>query len=150
MTLRWAVVPFVFFVDRVSKIWVLSRLREGVSLPVWKGVFHLTGVNNTGAAFGMWKEFPAFPVMITAISAIAIFFYLVRLRKEKPLIYFLGWSLVLGGALGNLYDRIRYGHVIDFLDFRIWPVFNIADACICVGVFCVLWSVFRTHASHSI
>ena len=150
MTLRWIVIPFVFLVDRVFKIWALTHLREGESLPVWKGVFHLTGVNNTGAAFGLWRDFPAFPVVVTAISTAVIFFYLVRYREKKLSIRFLGWSLVLGGSLGNLYDRMDYGHVIDFLDFRIWPVFNVADACICVGVVCVLGSAFHKNASDSI
>ena len=55
-----------------------------------------------------------------------------------------GWALVLGGAAGNLCDRLYFGHVVDFLDFRVWPVFNIADSAICFGVFLIILNIFKT------
>ena len=144
---RWAVIPFVFLIDRGFKIWAVSRLNEGEGIPVWKGVFHLTRVNNTGSAFGMWRDWPWLPVAVTAVAVLGIFVHLARGRDAGN---FFGWSLVLGGALGNLYDRIRFGYVLDFLDFRVWPVFNVADACICLGVFLIFWSSFLKHAPHSV
>ena len=137
--IRWSVVPSVFLIDRVLKIWVLQNLGEGAGVPVWKGIFHLTRVNNTGAAFGLWRHSSVFLAAIAALSAAAIVFFLIRGRRPAPA-QFYGWSMVAGGALGNLYDRLHYGYVIDFLDFRVWPVFNAADAFICVGVAVILWN----------
>ena len=105
------------------------------------GIFHVTRVNNTGAAFGILKG--QGPVLIL-VSAVCIAFLMVTLFKNT----FRGtslaaWSLVLAGALGNLYDRLRYGYVVDFLDLRVWPVFNVADVSICLGAFLVALHYFR-------
>ena len=116
-------------------------------MPVWKGVFHLTRVDNAGSAFGIWKNFPWVPVAVTCGTVLAILIYLLRVPQTKN---FVAWTLVLGGALGNLYDRAVYGSVIHFLDFRIWPVFNFADSCICVGVGLLFLNSFREHAPHSV
>ena len=114
---------------------------------MWKGVLHVTRVNNTGAAFGWLRNSSYFLIGVTVLSVLAIFGYLwsSKTAGKTGSKNFYGWALVLGGALGNLYDRIHFGYVIDFLDLRVWPVFNAADAAICVGVFCVLWKAW--HAS---
>lgn len=140
----WLLIPSVFFADRAFKIWVVGHLKEAESVPVWQGVFHLTRVENTGAAFGVWRGSAFFLTIITLASVLAIFIYLLRIQvmARTPKTNFHGWALVAGGALGNLYDRLRFGHVIDFLDFRFWPVFNVADACICLGVFFIFWNIF--------
>ena len=142
---RWFWIPVVFILDRVSKLWVLAHLAEGEGFPLWKGVFHITRVNNTGAAFGLWLDCPSFLAAITAVSLFAILIHLFRLehQKRKKQKNFHCWALVAGGALGNLYDRLSFGYVVDFLDFRVWPVFNIADSAICIGVLVVLWNIFR-------
>lgn len=101
-------------------------------MPVWKGIFHITRVNNTGAAFGWLKNSGGFLIFVSAISVVVLTLHLFR--KRKPSVSDAAWALVLGGALGNLYDRLRFGYVVDFLDLRVWPVFNVADACICIGV----------------
>ena len=143
---RWALIPSVFLIDRVFKIWVLRYLKEGESLPVGGSLFHITRVNNTGAAFGLWRHASFYLAAAAAVSILIILSYLVR--NPRPVrAHFYGWSLVAAGALGNLYDRLHFGYVVDFLDFRVWPVFNVADSAICVGVFLVLWNAFR-HASH--
>ena len=141
--LCWALIPFVFVLDRVLKIWVLLHLKEGEGFPLWTGVLHVTRVNNTGAAFGLWKDASFFLTVLSALSVIVIFFYLRGLLKvmgAPASVY--GWALVAGGALGNLVDRLRFGYVVDFIDLRVWPVFNIADSAICLGVFWILWQVF--------
>lgn len=104
---------------------------------MWPGVFHLTLVNNTGAAFGLWKDSGVLLAVFSAVSFLVITAYLFK-RPGRP--HAFAWSLIAGGALGNLVDRAAYGHVIDYLDLRVWPVFNFADACICLGV---IWIVFR-------
>ena len=132
-------IPFVFIVDRLLKISVLSYLKEGESLPVWPGVFHLTRVDNTGAAFGLWQGATGLLALFSALSAVLIVAYLCGAFGRRPS-YPLAWTLVAGGALGNLYDRLRFGYVIDYLDWRVWPVFNFADICISLGI---AWILFR-------
>ncbi len=125
-------VPAVFALDRLLKSLILSRFAEGEGMPVWEGFFHITRVNNTGAAFGWLKNAGGFLIFVSALSVVFLAVYLWRHRK--PDASDAAWALILGGALGNLYDRLRFGYVIDFLDLRVWPVFNVADMCICAGV----------------
>lgn len=101
-------------------------------MPVWPGVFHLSYVQNPGAAFGLLKNQTGLFVTVTAVVVLAILFYAGRLEPHMAL---LGWAmtLVLGGAVGNLIDRLRFGYVVDFLDFRVFPVFNVADMAIVSG-----------------
>ena len=135
MLRRWGfvfIVPAVFISDRLLKSWVISRFREGEGIPVLRGVLHLTRVNNTGAAFGILRQSSFFLVLI---SLACIFFLCWCLwKRNAPSVRNMAWCLVLGGALGNLYDRLAYGYVVDFLDLRVWPVFNLADAAISLGV----------------
>ena len=136
-------VPSVFLIDRFLKTWIIRHYPAGEGFPVLPGVFHITRVDNTGAAFGVFRGATAFLVVVSVVSVFFLLFYLVRkiLREDSSLVPGVtdwAWALVIGGALGNLYDRVRYGYVIDFLDFRIWPVFNVADICICVGVFLII------------
>jgi signal peptidase II len=94
-------------------------------------------VNNTGAAFGLWQDSR---VLLTLFSIVSVFWIICYLLCRPGRTHAFAWSLIAGGALGNLVDRLAYGYVIDYLDFHIWPVFNLADACICVGV---AWIVIR-------
>ena len=144
----WIVVPSVFILDRLSKILVLKHLREGEGFPVWPGVFHITRVNNTGAAFGLWRDSSAQLAAVTLLSVAAISVYLALASGKGQGRNFYGWALVMAGALGNLYDRVHFGYVIDYLDFRVWPVFNAADTAICLGVFWVLLNAVWKNASH--
>ncbi|HHT01594.1 MAG TPA: signal peptidase II [Firmicutes bacterium] len=131
-----------FVVDWLTKCWVKSALIPNQSLPVLDGFFHLTYVQNPGAAFGILAERTTFFVMVTAAVVVLILFFAARQRGA-------GWTLrlalgmMLGGAMGNLLDRLRFGHVVDFLDFRIWPVFNMADTFIVLGVGLFLISMWR-------
>ena len=121
----------VFVLDQLTKVYFTKALPLGGSLPVVKGVFHLTLVHNRGAAFGILKnQVPVF--IFTSLLAIILIFVNFRKNRQKSL-YRIALSLILGGALGNLADRLLFGYVIDFLDFRVWPVFNVADSAITVG-----------------
>lgn len=130
----------VVFLDRVSKILFSNLLSLGESIPVIRNVFHFTLVHNTGIAFGLFKNQGIVFVIIPIIAVILIGFniYYYRNSKEVSRIYIVAFSLILGGAIGNLIDRIYFGHVIDFIDFRIWPVFNLADSAITVGAVIIL------------
>lgn len=129
--------------DQLSKEWVSRSLAYGGEVPVISGFFHITHVRNPGAAFGILATSPEpvrlfffFGVTLFAIGLIFSFY-----RKLAPGDRFAALSLgmILGGAVGNLIDRVRYGEVVDFLHFRLWggytwPDFNLADSFIVVGV----------------
>lgn len=106
------------------------------------GLFHLTRVNNPGAAFGILKNSILFLQLVSWVSVIVLGVYLARSFRRGYRSADLGWALIVGGAAGNLYDRVHFGYVIDFLDFRIWPVFNLADSFISVGVILIVAGLF--------
>ncbi len=122
----------IFVVDQLVKHLVTGSMHLGESIPVIKGIFHITYVLNPGAAFGMLEHqrWVFILVAVTVLLVAGIFYS--KLKRESNLLQ-AGAGLLLGGAVGNLVDRIQTGLVVDFLDFRIWPVFNIADIAICVG-----------------
>ena len=128
-------VSTIIITDRITKIFFSKLLSLGETLPIIRNVFHLTLVHNTGIAFGLFKDqgivFIIIPIIAVILLIFNIFYY--RNNKELSRIYLFGFSLILGGAIGNLIDRIAFGYVIDFIDLRIWPVFNIADSAITVG-----------------
>lgn len=130
--LRFSLIAsLVFFLDRVTKIYIMTHYAAGDGFPVIPGIFHVTFVRNTGAAFGMMREH--LPVLIVISVGFILFFIFFLLKKIfTPMLW--AWALIIAGALGNLYDRLFYGYVVDFLDFRVWPVFNFADSAICIGV----------------
>lgn len=121
--------------DRITKIFFSGLLDLGETLPIIRNVLHMTLVHNTGIAFGLFKDqgivFIIIPIIAIILLVFNIFYY--RNNKELSRTYLVGFSLILGGAIGNLIDRMAYGYVIDFIDFRIWPVFNIADSAITIG-----------------
>ena len=124
---------FVVFLDQFTKFLIKQNFQLNHSIPIIKNIFHLTYVTNTGSAFGLFKNLNVFFVFFSIIVIIVIFYYLKRvIENEKVLQFAVG--LLLGGTIGNLIDRIAYGHVIDFIDFRIWPVFNIADSAVTISV----------------
>jgi signal peptidase II len=128
-------VALVYFLDRAVKAVVLVRLPAGESVPVIPQIFHLTRVDNKGAAFGLFSGRLDFLIAVSALCVVVLGGRLVlRARKgAAPEAVDFFTAMIAGGALGNLYDRLVYGHVVDYLDFRVWPVFNLADACITLG-----------------
>lgn len=135
------VAAVVFFIDRVTKLWALSVLKPRFEIPLLP-FFHLTYVENTGAAFGMFRGSNT-ALIVVAIGLLGVLWYLGSEASHKSALFRLGVALVAGGALGNLYDRFAYGYVVDFLDFRIWPVFNAADSCISAGAALLAWTMVR-------
>lgn len=133
------VIAIVFF-DRATKIFFSDTLSLGESIPVVRNVLHFTLVHNTGIAFGLFKNQGIVFIIIPIIAVVLIAFniYYHRNNTEVSRMYMIGFSLILAGAIGNLVDRITFGYVIDFIDFRVWPVFNIADSAISVGTVLIL------------
>ena len=124
------------FIDRITKIFFSKLLDEGESVILLKNFFHFTLVHNTGIAFGLFKDqgvvFIIIPIFAIILLAYNIYYYHYT-GEQLSRLYIIAFSMILGGAIGNLVDRVYFGYVIDFIDFRIWPVFNIADSCITVG-----------------
>lgn len=132
----------VVILDQFSKYIVVENMALGESIPIIEEVFHLTYILNPGAAFGMFAHNRLFFIAI-AIVVIGIIIWARREILASPWEVKAGCGLFLGGAIGNLIDRARQGLVIDFFDFRIWPVFNIADIAICIGVGLIIWNLLK-------
>lgn len=141
MALILVAAAVIFALDRLTKAWVLNSLAPLESIPVIPGVLHFTHVQNPGAAFGLLPNQTAFFVIVT--SAVIIVALLYGRHAVSPWVR-LGFGLLVGGAAGNLLDRLQSGAVTDFIDFKIWgPVFNAADSAIVVGMFIVGWHLMR-------
>ncbi|MBI3995709.1 MAG: signal peptidase II [Nitrospirae bacterium] len=146
-----AVVGTVFILDQVTKAVIQKTMQIHESIPVIDRLFNLTYIRNPGAAFGLFAEHGngLRMVFFSTISVVAILFLwtlFVKTPKEARLGR-LSIAMVMGGAFGNLADRIRFGEVVDFLDFYIgpyhWPAFNVADSSISVGVVLMIWYFIR-------
>jgi signal peptidase II len=132
----------VLLLDQWTKYMVQEKLPLYQSVEVIKGFFDLTHVRNTGGAFSVFGGekggIGSYLFVAVSLLAIGVILFLVFKSKEDGGLLTLSLSLILGGAVGNLIDRFRYGEVIDFLDFHLhtfyWPVFNIADSAISIGV----------------
>ena len=123
----------ILFLDQLTKFLIKKNFRLGESLPLIKNILHLTYVTNTGSAFGLFKGFNMPLVLFSAIAVFAIFYFSKKIKNEQRLLQ-VSFGLLLGGTLGNLTDRLIYGSVIDFIDFRIWPVFNAADSAVTISI----------------
>lgn len=137
--------------DQWTKIMILANFQYGETYPVIQDIFHFTYVRNPGAAFGVFRDFPelfrkAFFLTLPPIAMIVII-SILRTVEENDLWQIFALSLIFGGAFGNYIDRIRFGYVVDFLDFHyknVWsyPAFNIADSCIVCGIGILLVLMF--------
>ena len=136
----------ILFIDQLSKFIIVKNFLPGQTQPVIKNIFQISFVCNKGIAFGIFSRslnFPAVSIIYTCIIIIVfiLVFYKHFLYQRKTAR--LSLALISAGALGNLIDRIRFGCVIDFLDFRIWPVFNIADSAITIGATLLILQIFK-------
>ncbi|MDX2215743.1 MAG: signal peptidase II [Oculatellaceae cyanobacterium bins.114] len=138
----WIVTLIGLALDQVTKYWIVQSLELGQSIPLWAGVFHLTFVTNKGAAFslfsgGVWWLRWLSLIVSLALMALAVLGPKMTRWEE------IGYGFILSGALGNGLDRFLAGEVVDFLDFRLirFPVFNLADVFINVGIICLLISL---------
>jgi len=139
----------VLVLDQLTKLWVLTSLAEGdwwSPLPgLWR-VFRITHVTNSGAAFGIFPNQGNFFIFVAIIVALAIVLYYRHLPTGDWLVR-LSLGLQLGGAIGNLLDRLRFGYVVDFIDIGFWPIFNVADAAIVTGVAILAYCLWRQDAT---
>ena len=133
-------------VDQLTKLWTVAALEVEESVAVIPNVLHFTYIQNPGAAFGMLSEHRWIFMVVSSVAIVALLLYLWRARPESK------WactaiSLIIGGGIGNMIDRIRLPYVIDMIDFCAFPtlwmwIFNVADACVCVGAgILIVWLI---------
>ena len=132
----------VIIIDQITKILILKNLPLFHSVTIIPGFFNITHIHNPGGAFGFMahqdSNFRNFLFILLASVAVGIIFYFYKNTNRTHPFLASGFALILGGAIGNLIDRIRFGKVVDFLDFYVhnhhWPAFNVADSAITIGV----------------
>lgn len=143
----------MFVLDQFTKNLIVDRYHLGESRPLIPGFFSLTYVRNRGGAFGLLADLPG-PTgqiffIVFAIGALVLLARMLRGTPRSDVVQRFALTSVIGGAAGNLYDRIRYGEVVDFLDVYVgdwhWPAFNLADSFISVGVVLLLAGALSTH-----
>lgn len=143
---KWGIVvlaAIVFAADRWLKILVSTHMTLGESIPVAPPVLWITYITNSGAAFSVLRHGgePVFIVVALGIL-VGMAVYVVRQRALTAL-FTVGAGLLAGGTAGNLWDRVVSGRVIDYIHFRFWAIFNLADAAIVVGILLVAWDLWR-------
>ncbi len=150
--LAFLISALVILADRLSKLWVKKHIPTGNAIVVIPHVFRLTHVLNTGAAFSLFENVQSprtvrFLLVGFSIVAAVVLLALLWRTGRRLNASTVAFALILGGALGNLYDRLRLQHVIDFLEVHIvhyhWPDFNVADSCIVIGACLLLLETFR-------
>ncbi len=127
----------LIILDQLSKLWAVATLGNGRDILLWTNVFHLTYIENRGAAFGMLQGKQWFLISMTILVLIMIIIYFRKIPSTKSGSFMkLSFTLIISGAIGNLIDRISLGYVRDFLYFRLidFPVFNLADILVVCGV----------------
>ncbi len=123
----------IVLLDQLTKFLVKQNLQLNQSISIIKNVLHFTYITNTGSAFGLFKRLNIFFILFSIIVIVVIFYFVQKIKKNGKALQF-SIGLLLGGTIGNLIDRLVYGSVIDFIDFRIWPVFNVADSAVTISI----------------
>lgn len=146
----WIAALVGFVLDQLTKYWVVQNFSLGETRPIWSGVFHFTYVTNTGAAFSLFTgkvEWLRWLSLAVSLLLMAWAWFGPAMKSLEQL----GYGFILGGALGNGIDRFIAGSVVDFLDFRLinFPVFNLADVCINLGIICLLIASIPNAANNS-
>lgn len=150
--IHWDKVLFfgVVAIDQFTKALVMKSMVPGQTVPILQDVFHLTYVLNPGAAFGILSNQRIF-LLVTGAVLILATAYFYPLLKKSDIFLQVGATSILSGAVANLIDRVQTGYVVDFFDFRIWPVFNVADIAIVVGMGLMIYAIlFRLNESTKI
>jgi len=143
-----AIVLLIVTIDQYTKLWIRSNLALGQSI-LELGFFRLTHIHNTGAAFGLFQG-QSFSLTIISLVGVAVLLgytiFIYRIYRHSHFLNYdlckLALCLILGGTVGNLIDRLRFGYVTDFINFNLWPAFNIADSTVTIGVILFAYSLF--------
>ena len=127
------IIAFVVILDQLTKYLIQANLVLNSSVPLLDGIFHITYIQNSGAAFSMFQNKTVFLIAMQLVVIAVVLVYLVKRKKKDHWSLLLSLSFIAAGGMGNLIDRAMNGYVVDFLDFRVWPIFNVADISVCVG-----------------
>lgn len=139
--LFYSSVFIIFVLDQLSKRMVIDNMVPGQSFRLIDDLVSITYVQNTGAAFGLFRGFNWILLLIGVAVLYLIYFYDHRISTRNRL-YQITLGIIFGGSLGNIMDRFMRGFVVDFIDFHVWPVFNVADTAINIGVVILILSLF--------
>ncbi len=143
-----AIVFGVVGIDQLTKYLTVLFLDVGQSVPLWQDVLHFTYVQNKGMAFGLLAEHRWVFMILSTIAIVGLLFYMVVYRPQNRWVQ-VSLSMIIGGGIGNMIDRIVLGYVVDFIDFTLinFAVFNVADSFVCIGagmiVVYLLWDIIR-------
>ena len=132
----------ILLMDQITKLVIVSNLYLGQAIPQ-ESLFRIKHTVNTGGAFGLFHNQTVF-LIFASFTGIGVLIFLYRQNSLSGMLPKLSLSLQLGGALGNLLDRIRYGYVVDFIQLGFWPVFNLADSCIVIGIILLSFVLLRS------
>ena len=127
------IIVVVVALDQLTKYLIQANLELNSSIPLIDGIFHITYIHNYGAAFSIFQNKTGFLIAMQLIVIAVVLVYLVKRQRKDHWCLLLSLSLIAAGGVGNLVDRAMNGYVVDFLDFRVWPIFNTADISVCVG-----------------
>lgn len=138
----------VVIVDQYTKLLVRQEMFLGQSKPLIDGILHFTYVQNTGGAFGILRNHTKLFIVVSILVMGFMVYYLIK-EKNKDFFHNFIFSLILGGALSNLIDRVLFGYVVDFIDIMVWPVFNFADMAISVSItVLIIHTLFKKESPH--
>lgn len=127
------IIILVVALDQLTKYLIKTNLDLNSTIPLLDGIFHITYIQNSGAAFSMFQNKTGFLIAMQLIVITIVLVYLIKRQKKEHWCLLVSLSLIAAGGIGNLIDRAMNGYVVDFLDFRFWPIFNVADISVCVG-----------------
>ena len=152
---RFLIAGFVLFLDQGTKALVVARFAEHTIVPVIPGVFRLVRAENTGMAFGLFSDSPSplafWLLTLVSVAVLGVVAFLLWKDRTASWLGGMGLAVILGGAAGNVVDRLVRGKVIDFLDFYIgrhhWPAFNVADSAIVIGAALLLLDLTRARTT---
>lgn len=141
-----ATAVITLILDQITKGMILAGFSLHESRIIIENILHITYVTNQGGAFSLFSGYPMFFVILSFILIAVGLIAIVRISKQNAITQ-ISLGLLLGGTAGNLIDRLRFGAVIDFIDFRIWPTFNVADMAICAGVGILSYIIIKSNSS---
>ena len=138
----FAIILALIGLDQILKHLIQTTMEWNATIPLLPNFFHISYIQNTGAAFSFFRGQQLLLISITSVVSVFLLIYLWRKRRAGHGIFLTSITLIVSGGIGNLIDRIRLGYVVDYLDFRFFPVFNLADICVVTGSLLMLLYLF--------
>jgi len=129
----YVIIVVLVAIDQLLKFLVSSNMSIGETVPLIEDVIHITYIKNSGGAFSVLQGQTLILILIPAALTLVILTYIFLKRKDSRFMYLFSLAMIAAGGAGNLTDRVRFGAVVDFIDFRFFPIFNFADICVCCG-----------------